>query len=48
MTQTTARQRGHEQPDKNSIRPFHVSIPEAELTELRRRINATKWPERGR
>src|SRR5512144_1560547 len=29
-----------------SIRPFHVNIPEAELTELRRRINATKWPER--
>ena len=28
------------------IRPFHVNVPEAELTELRRRINATKWPER--
>jgi len=28
------------------IRPFHVGFPEAELTELRRRINATKWPER--
>jgi len=32
--------------DKNAMRPFHVNIPEAELTELRRRINATKWPER--
>src|SRR5258706_2393535 len=32
--------------DKNAIRPFHVNVPEAELTELRRRINATKWPER--
>jgi Epoxide hydrolase N terminus len=32
--------------DKNAIRPFHVSVPEAELNELRRRINATKWPER--
>jgi len=32
--------------DKNAIRPFHVKVPEAELTELRRRINATKWPER--
>src|SRR4030095_7930776 len=31
--------------DKNAIRPFHVNVPEAELTELRRRINATKWPE---
>ena len=32
--------------DKDAIRPFHVNVPEAELTELRRRINATKWPER--
>jgi pimeloyl-ACP methyl ester carboxylesterase len=28
------------------IRPFHVSIPEADLTDLRKRIKATKWPER--
>jgi pimeloyl-ACP methyl ester carboxylesterase len=28
------------------IRPFSVNVPEAELTELRRRINATRWPER--
>jgi pimeloyl-ACP methyl ester carboxylesterase len=28
------------------IRPFHVNVPEEELTELRRRIKATKWPER--
>ena len=32
--------------DKNAIRPFHVNVPEAELAELRRRIDATKWPER--
>src|SRR6266850_1936712 len=32
-------------PDKNALRPFHVNVPEAELTELRRRINATRWPE---
>jgi pimeloyl-ACP methyl ester carboxylesterase len=31
--------------DKTAIRPFDVNFPEAELTELRRRINATKWPE---
>jgi pimeloyl-ACP methyl ester carboxylesterase len=30
----------------NAIRPFHVNVPKAELTELRKRINATKWPER--
>jgi pimeloyl-ACP methyl ester carboxylesterase len=28
------------------IRPFHVNVPETELGELRRRIKATKWPER--
>ena len=43
MTQTSATQ----QPsDKNAIRPFQVSFPEEELTELRRRINATRWPEK--
>jgi pimeloyl-ACP methyl ester carboxylesterase len=30
----------------NSIRPFQVNFPDAELTELRRRIEATRWPER--
>ena len=42
MAQTTATQRGSEQV----VRPFQVNVPEAELTELRRRINATKWPDR--
>jgi pimeloyl-ACP methyl ester carboxylesterase len=32
--------------DKTALRPFHVNVPEAELTELRRRINATRWPDR--
>ncbi|WP_227013947.1 epoxide hydrolase family protein [Paenibacillus psychroresistens] len=32
--------------DKKAIRPFHVNIPEAELTELRNRIKATRWPEK--
>ena len=44
MSQSSATQRGSEQAD--AIRPFQVSFPEAELNELRRRINATKWPER--
>ena len=43
MTKTTGAQYATENID---IRPFHVNVPEAELTELRRRINATKWPER--
>src|SRR5258705_210761 len=32
--------------DPTAIRRFQVNVPEAELTDLRRRINATKWPER--
>ena len=33
--------------DKNTIRPFpRLNVPEADLADLRRRINATKWPER--
>lgn len=31
--------------DTSTVRPFHVSVPQEELIELRRRINATKWPE---
>src|SRR6202046_3887733 len=29
-----------------SMTPFHVDVPDTELTELRRRVAATKWPER--
>jgi len=32
--------------DDNAIRPFTVGFPETELTDLRRRVNATRWPER--
>src|SRR6202163_4140600 len=47
MTPTSATQSsGGQTADKNAIRPFHVNIPEAELSEFRKRINATKWPER--
>jgi pimeloyl-ACP methyl ester carboxylesterase len=35
----------HSGSDKTAIRPFAVNFPEMELTELRRRINATKWPD---
>jgi pimeloyl-ACP methyl ester carboxylesterase len=31
--------------DQTAVRPFQMSFPESELTELRRRINATRWPE---
>jgi pimeloyl-ACP methyl ester carboxylesterase len=30
----------------NAIRPLRINVPDAELAELRRRINATKWPDR--
>ena len=30
----------------DAIRPFRVNMPEEQLVDLRRRINATKWPER--
>jgi pimeloyl-ACP methyl ester carboxylesterase len=47
MTKTsTTPQSSKQATDKNSIRPFHVDVPDAELAELRRRISATKWPER--
>jgi pimeloyl-ACP methyl ester carboxylesterase len=47
MTRISATPQGSKQADdNNAIRPFRVNIPEADLTELRRRINATKWPER--
>ena len=29
-----------------AIRPFHISIPEAELVDLRQRIAATRWPDK--
>src|SRR3954463_13137557 len=32
--------------DTAEIRPFHVNIPEAQLTDLRRRVKATRWPDR--
>jgi len=33
-------------PTGMNIREFHANIPEAELIELRRRINATRWPDK--
>jgi pimeloyl-ACP methyl ester carboxylesterase len=33
-------------PGATAIRPFHVDVPEDDLVDLRRRIAATRWPER--
>jgi len=32
--------------EPNDIRPFHVSFSDLELAELRKRIKATRWPDR--
>ena len=32
--------------DKTAIRPLRVHVPEAQLVELRRRIKATRWPDK--
>jgi pimeloyl-ACP methyl ester carboxylesterase len=46
MTPSATEQRSEQTTDKTAIRPFLVNVPEAELTELRKRIKATRWPER--
>ena len=47
MAPSSATQQGSRPTaEANAIRPFQVNVPEEELTELRRRINATRWPER--
>jgi pimeloyl-ACP methyl ester carboxylesterase len=32
--------------DENAIRPFRVNVPEVDLADMRRRIRATRWPEK--
>jgi pimeloyl-ACP methyl ester carboxylesterase len=47
MPQATATDPHSEQAtNRTAIRPFRVNVPEAELTDLRRRISATRWPDR--
>jgi len=43
---SAAQQSSEQSADKTAIRPFRVSFSDAELADLKRRINATKWPER--
>ena len=31
----------------DAIRPFRVNVPEQDLAELRRRVQATRWPDPG-
>ena len=47
MAQATATlPRSEQVADKTPVRPFRVNVPEAELIELRRRIMATRFPEK--
>src|SRR6202521_1243315 len=38
--------RGLPTPDNTTLRPFHLRAPQADLADLRKRVSATKWPER--
>jgi pimeloyl-ACP methyl ester carboxylesterase len=42
MTETTQQTRN----DTAAVRPFNIVFPPSDLADLRRRINATRWPER--
>src|SRR5687767_11616180 len=46
LIETIATHQRTHSADNVAMRPFHVSVPEADLTDLRRRITATKFPER--
>jgi pimeloyl-ACP methyl ester carboxylesterase len=46
MTDTVDTLRDTPAPGRDAIRPLTGTTPEADLVELRRRIEATRWPER--
>lgn len=47
MTESSATKRvGDQTSDNTAIRAFHKTFPASDITELHRRINATRWPER--
>src|SRR5262245_13171995 len=43
---SATQERSEQTTDKTAIRPFQVNIPEAALTDLRRRVQAARLPER--
>ena len=45
MTQATATSTEQE-ADQTAIRPFQFNFTDADLADLRRRVNETKWPDR--
>ena len=46
MAASTSNQASRVVVDDTAVRPFQVSVPDEDLAELRRRIDATRWPER--
>jgi pimeloyl-ACP methyl ester carboxylesterase len=43
---TTTRETNGVLGDKEAIQPFRVHVPEKEITDLRRRIRETRWPDK--
>ncbi|HWR17283.1 MAG TPA: epoxide hydrolase [Terriglobales bacterium] len=46
MSQTSAKTQSSKSADNAAIRPFRMNVPETDLTELRRRVQATRWPDK--
>jgi pimeloyl-ACP methyl ester carboxylesterase len=46
VTQTTATEIRGPGVDKDAVRPFRVHVPEKAITDLRRRIRETRWPDK--
>jgi pimeloyl-ACP methyl ester carboxylesterase len=46
MTKTLTEPAPQSRAGDPDIRPFKVSFPEAQLTDLRKRVKATKWPDK--
>jgi pimeloyl-ACP methyl ester carboxylesterase len=46
MSESSATKRASEQPGDTAIRRFDISFPASDITALRKRVNATRWPER--
>src|SRR5262249_37426303 len=44
--QSSPSQKENTMADTTAIRPFHFEVSQDELTDLRRRVSATKWPDR--
>lgn len=46
MTATLSEVEEQTGEERAAVRPFRVNIPDAELTDLRRRLKASRWPDR--